>query len=242
LTPTYSLAPDLIALLLFSQVNRRALSVALNEASCSTGTRSWRSLMRRLLETDSFFGAPARQAQPTKIYWKLDPTENSSRQRKRLVRNYKGSDHFGAAADYQDPQSLAAVAAAAARAAKKAEAEGKVKELDTPLALEAAKLAPVEGFQEGRAEEERPEGGGERGDTISGGGDTASVTSDGPHSVTSTATSSYGSAAAAAAAAAAATGPGAAAPAVAPEGPLAMAAATPSPNEKVKCAGARECG
>jgi hypothetical protein len=203
------------------------------------GTRSWRSLMRRLLETDSFFGAPARQAQPTKVYWKLDPTENSSRQRKRLVRNYKGSDHFGAAADYQDPQSLAAVAAAAALAAKKAEAEGKVKELDTPLALEAAKLAPVEGFQEGRADEERPEGGGEgreRVDTMSGGGDTASVTSDGPHSVTSTATSSYGSAAAAAAAAS--TGPGAAAPAVAPEGPLAMAAATPSPNEKVKCVGA----
>lgn len=213
-------------------MNRRALSAALTEASSATGTRSWRSLIRRLLETDSLFGAPARQPQPSKVYWKLDPTENSSRQRKRLVRNYKGSDHRGAAADYQDPQSLAAVAAAAALAAKKAESEDIVKELDTPLALEAAKLAPLEGFQDTRTEEERLEGGDEgreRAETTSG-GDTASVTSDGPHSVASGAAAGYGSAGATAAA----VGTGPAPQMGALEGPMGMAAAAPSSNEKVR--------
>lgn len=36
------------------------------------------------------------------MFWKLDSTEGSSRMRRFLKRNYKGSDHLGAAADYED--------------------------------------------------------------------------------------------------------------------------------------------
>lgn len=36
------------------------------------------------------------------IFWKLDFEESFSRMRRILVRNFKGSDHMGAAADYQD--------------------------------------------------------------------------------------------------------------------------------------------
>lgn len=36
------------------------------------------------------------------VFWKLDSTESSSRMRRFLKRNYMGSDHLGAAADYED--------------------------------------------------------------------------------------------------------------------------------------------
>lgn len=38
------------------------------------------------------------------VFWKLDPMENSLRMRLRLKQTYKGSDHHGAAADYQEPE------------------------------------------------------------------------------------------------------------------------------------------
>lgn len=38
------------------------------------------------------------------VFWKLDFTESPSRMRRFLKRNYKGSDHFGAAANYEDNQ------------------------------------------------------------------------------------------------------------------------------------------
>jgi hypothetical protein len=40
------------------------------------------------------------------IFWKLDFTESSSRMRRFIKRNYKGSDHLGAAADYDDRKLL----------------------------------------------------------------------------------------------------------------------------------------
>lgn len=36
------------------------------------------------------------------IFWKLDFTESSSRMRRFMKRNHKGSDHLGAAADYEE--------------------------------------------------------------------------------------------------------------------------------------------
>jgi hypothetical protein len=36
------------------------------------------------------------------IFWKLDLTESSSRMRRFMKRNYKGTDHLGAAADYEE--------------------------------------------------------------------------------------------------------------------------------------------
>lgn len=40
------------------------------------------------------------------IFWKLDFMESSSRMRRCLRRNYRGSDHFGAAANYEDCREL----------------------------------------------------------------------------------------------------------------------------------------
>lgn len=36
------------------------------------------------------------------VFWKLDFVESSSRTRRFFIRNFKGSDHLGAAADYED--------------------------------------------------------------------------------------------------------------------------------------------
>ena len=44
------------------------------------------------------------------IFWKLDFTESSSRMRRFMKRNYKGSDHLGAAADYEDRKLLSVAA------------------------------------------------------------------------------------------------------------------------------------
>ncbi|KAF8393924.1 hypothetical protein HHK36_020126 [Tetracentron sinense] len=43
-----------------------------------------------------------RHMQRLEVFWKLDFMESSSRMRRCLRKNYKGSDHFGAAADYED--------------------------------------------------------------------------------------------------------------------------------------------
>ena len=40
------------------------------------------------------------------VFWKLDFTESSSRMRRFMKRNYKGCDHLGAAADYEDRKLL----------------------------------------------------------------------------------------------------------------------------------------
>ncbi|KAK1289926.1 hypothetical protein QJS10_CPB18g01551 [Acorus calamus] len=45
--------------------------------------------------------ALARNMQRSEVFWKLDTMECSSRMRRYMKRNYRGSDHFGAAADYE---------------------------------------------------------------------------------------------------------------------------------------------
>nr|CAB3485370.1 unnamed protein product [Digitaria exilis] len=54
--------------------------------------------------------ALARNLQRVEVFWKLDFTESSSRMRRFMKRNYKGSDHLGAAADYEDRKLLSAAA------------------------------------------------------------------------------------------------------------------------------------
>ncbi|KAM7472131.1 hypothetical protein LguiA_010314 [Lonicera macranthoides] len=46
--------------------------------------------------------ALARNMQRSEVFWKLDCLESSSRMRRCLRRNYHGSDHLGAAADYEE--------------------------------------------------------------------------------------------------------------------------------------------
>ena len=86
------------------------------------------------------------------VFWKLDPMENSLRMRLRLKQTYKGSDHHGAAADYQEPE-----------ISSMSQALG-----STPLPEGAPKLAPEEDALEEPNEEdsrettqEREEGSGE---------------------------------------------------------------------------------
>ncbi|WVZ86675.1 hypothetical protein U9M48_033424 [Paspalum notatum var. saurae] len=50
--------------------------------------------------------ALARNLQRVEVFWKLDFTESSSRMRRFMKRNYKGCDHLGAAADYEDRKLL----------------------------------------------------------------------------------------------------------------------------------------
>ncbi|GAB2217261.1 hypothetical protein Drorol1_Dr00000433 [Drosera rotundifolia] len=68
----------------------------------STGSRAWRKLIHYLMEIKCLFGPAADHlCNPERVFWKLDFMESSSRMRRCLRRNYRGSDHFGAAADYE---------------------------------------------------------------------------------------------------------------------------------------------
>ncbi|TYG44396.1 hypothetical protein ES288_D11G094900v1 [Gossypium darwinii] len=66
-----------------------------------TGIRAWRKLIHCLLDTSCLFGPLVDQI-PSKVFWKLDFMESSSRMRPFLRRNYTGTDHFGAAADFEE--------------------------------------------------------------------------------------------------------------------------------------------
>lgn len=101
------------------------------------------------------------------VFWKLDSTENSLRMRKRLKRNYKGTDHHGAAADYQEPEQCT-VSNSSSLA-------------NTPLSEGAPKLAPEEGVLEEPAEEDLKEQHGEStegGESEAGSGEPATETTE----------------------------------------------------------------
>ncbi|MCO5558963.1 hypothetical protein L7F22_012554 [Adiantum nelumboides] len=89
----------------YSEAKRCALLSAADQSNKSKGVHAWRSLLRRLLEMEALFGPVSGSiSQSKKIFWKLDSMENALRMRKRLKRNYTGSDHHGAAADYSEMQ------------------------------------------------------------------------------------------------------------------------------------------
>lgn len=85
------------------EMDRRAQVDVLDRHRMSTGTRAWRKLLHCLIEMSGLFGPFGdRLCNPERVFWKLDIMESSSRMRKFLKRNYRGSDHLGAAADYED--------------------------------------------------------------------------------------------------------------------------------------------
>ncbi|KAF8656375.1 hypothetical protein HU200_060757 [Digitaria exilis] len=93
------------------EMERQTLVGILNRHRESTGLRSWRHLLHCLTEMGRLygpFGEPL--CAPSRVFWKLDFTESSSRMRRFMKRNYKGSDHLGAAADYEDRKLLSAAA------------------------------------------------------------------------------------------------------------------------------------
>ncbi|XP_052194937.1 BEACH domain-containing protein C2 [Diospyros lotus] len=86
-----------------SEVDRRTQVDAIACRRLCTGIRSWRKLIHCLIEMNCLFG-PFRDdlCNPKCVFWKLDFMESSSRMRPYLRRNYTGSNHLGAAANYED--------------------------------------------------------------------------------------------------------------------------------------------
>ncbi|KAI8545261.1 hypothetical protein RHMOL_Rhmol07G0027700 [Rhododendron molle] len=86
-----------------SEVDRRAQVDVIARHRLWTGIRSWRKLIHSLIEMKCLFGPFGdRLCNPERIFWKLDLMESSSRMRRCLRRNYRGSNHLGAAANYED--------------------------------------------------------------------------------------------------------------------------------------------
>ncbi|KAL6903365.1 hypothetical protein ACP4OV_004178 [Aristida adscensionis] len=89
------------------EMERQTLVDVVNRHRASTGLRAWRHLLHCLTEMDRLYGPFAQPlCTPDRLFWKLDFTESSSRMRRFMKRNYKGSDHLGAAADYDDRKLL----------------------------------------------------------------------------------------------------------------------------------------
>ncbi|KAF9687750.1 hypothetical protein SADUNF_Sadunf02G0125400 [Salix dunnii] len=85
------------------EVDRRAQVDVISHHRLSSGIRAWRRLIHCLIEMKSLFGPFGDSlCNPERVFWKLDFMETSSRMRRCFRRNYKGSDHFGTAANYED--------------------------------------------------------------------------------------------------------------------------------------------
>ncbi|XP_068650842.1 BEACH domain-containing protein C2 [Aristolochia californica] len=85
------------------EMDRRAQVDVFDRHCVTTGTRSWRKLIHCLAEMNGLFGPfGGRLSSPDQVFWKLDFSESSLRMRRILRRNYRGSDHFGACANYED--------------------------------------------------------------------------------------------------------------------------------------------
>ncbi|XP_047315623.1 BEACH domain-containing protein C2 [Impatiens glandulifera] len=86
-----------------SEVDRRSQVDIKGRHQLLTGIRAWRKLIHCLMELKCLFGPSGNNlCYPEKVFWKLDFMESSSRMRLCLKRNYRGSDHCGAAANYED--------------------------------------------------------------------------------------------------------------------------------------------
>ncbi|KAJ9680884.1 hypothetical protein PVL29_020019 [Vitis rotundifolia] len=86
-----------------SEIDRRTQVVVVSRHHLCSGIRAWRKLIHNLIEMKCLFGPFGDHlCNPDCVFWKLDFMESSARMRQCLRRNYKGSDHFGAAANYED--------------------------------------------------------------------------------------------------------------------------------------------
>ncbi|XP_057507960.1 BEACH domain-containing protein C2 [Actinidia eriantha] len=90
-----------------SEVDRRTQVDVIASHRLWTGVRAWRKLIHCLIEMRCLFG-PIRDnlCSPEHVFWKLDFMESSSRMRRCLRRNYRGSNHLGASANYEDRMEL----------------------------------------------------------------------------------------------------------------------------------------
>ncbi|XP_058085876.1 BEACH domain-containing protein C2-like [Magnolia sinica] len=85
------------------EMDRRGQVDVIDRHRAYTGAYEWRKLIYCLIEMKVLFGPFADcLCNPERVFWKLDFMESSLRMRRCLRRNYKGSDHLGAAANYED--------------------------------------------------------------------------------------------------------------------------------------------
>ncbi|KOM47918.1 hypothetical protein LR48_Vigan07g162200 [Vigna angularis] len=86
-----------------SEMDRHVRACIISRHRISIGIHAWRKLIRQLIEMRSLFGPFADYLyNPYRVFWKLDFMESSSRMRRCMRRNYRGSDHLGSAANYED--------------------------------------------------------------------------------------------------------------------------------------------
>ncbi|KAL7108777.1 hypothetical protein ACP275_06G135100 [Erythranthe tilingii] len=86
-----------------SEIDRRSQVDVIAHHRLYTGIREWRKLIHCLIEMKCLFGPLSEDlCNPKQVFWKLDFMESSSRMRRIMRRNYQGSDHLGAAANYED--------------------------------------------------------------------------------------------------------------------------------------------
>ncbi|KAL1223624.1 BEACH domain-containing protein C2 [Cardamine amara subsp. amara] len=86
-----------------SEIDRRMQDDIIAANRLCLGSRGWRKLIRYLAEMRCFFGPFGDGiCSPERVFWKLDSMESFSRMRQCIRRNYSGTDHLGAAANYDD--------------------------------------------------------------------------------------------------------------------------------------------
>ncbi|CAN8284494.1 unnamed protein product [Cochlearia groenlandica] len=90
-----------------SEIDRRTQDDITAANRVCLGNRAWRKLIRYLVEIRCFFG-PFEDGlcSPERVFWKLDSMESFSRMRQCIRRNYSGTDHHGAAANYEDQTNM----------------------------------------------------------------------------------------------------------------------------------------
>ncbi|XP_029129254.1 BEACH domain-containing protein C2 isoform X2 [Cajanus cajan] len=85
------------------EIERHARADIISRHRISTGIHAWRKLICELIEMRSLFGPFSDYLySPIRVFWKLDFMESSSRMRRCMRRNYRGSDHLGSAVNYED--------------------------------------------------------------------------------------------------------------------------------------------
>ncbi|XP_010506510.1 PREDICTED: BEACH domain-containing protein C2 [Camelina sativa] len=86
-----------------SEIDRRMQDDIIAATRLCFGSRGWRKLIRYLAEMRCFFGPFGDEiCSPERVFWKLDSMESFSRMRQCIRRDYSGTDHLGAAANYDD--------------------------------------------------------------------------------------------------------------------------------------------
>ncbi|XP_010559117.1 PREDICTED: BEACH domain-containing protein C2-like [Tarenaya hassleriana] len=85
------------------EIDRRIQDDIIVRHRLCNGIRGWRKLVHYLVEMRCFVGPFGDHfCCPEYVFWKLDSMESSARMRQCLSRNYSGTDHLGAAANYDD--------------------------------------------------------------------------------------------------------------------------------------------